>query len=302
MKITRIEVDCIRHGLGKSRIRKYKLIYTKLGSISGASIDSWTKDHFENVFLWLHNSDLAPDTKRTYWAITKKLVKWYRPDLVQILPNYRLRAKPKRKTYDEILTLEEINNLLAHASSHRSKALIAVNYETGCRPGELINLCIKDVAFHEHGSLLSLNGKTGPRTILVVQCTGLLHEYLSYHSFRNDPKAPLFFRADKKIPKPLSYTGLIKILRNAANLAGIKKRIYPYILRHSRISHISPLMTDQEKKQYFGWTPDSIMPSIYEHISNESANNKILEINGVKPPSKQLFILPNSIVIGGERN
>jgi integrase/recombinase XerD len=58
-----------------------------------------------------------------------------------------------------------------------------VERDTGCRPHEILNLKIKDVAFKIIGDKqyaeITVNGKTGTRTLPLIHSIPYLKEYLS---------------------------------------------------------------------------------------------------------------------------
>lgn len=198
------------------------------------------------------------------------------------LTQYKLKTKKKRKLPGDILTEEEILRLIKFAKYARNKALISLLYESGCRIGELLNLRIKDISFDDYGAVIIVNGKTGMRRIRLINSIPLLAQYMEEHKFNDDLDAPLFYRMDKPAKVKLTEKGVNKISKDCAKEAGIKKRIYPYILRHSRATHLAKHLTEQELKIYFGWTGDSRMASVYVHLSGKDIENKILEINGIK--------------------
>src|SRR3989442_6755723 len=65
-----------------------------------------------------------------------------RPDLVEML---RLKQRLNRLSPDEILTLPEINALIAAANSLRDRAMIALLWETGPRIHEACALTLANV-------------------------------------------------------------------------------------------------------------------------------------------------------------
>lgn len=292
MNVNRLVTDCIRNGLCQGTINKYVYVLKHSQKTTAKSIETWSRKDFEKLFVWFHEADWASDTKINRWATLKKMIKWYNRPLISCFDDFRLKLKTRIKTYDEILTIDEVNLMIKFSVYLRTKAMIALMYETGCRPGELKNLKVKSIQDCGDYAIVTLDGKTGPRTIPIVQCLPLLREHLRYHLLRNSPDAPLFTSINKKFgTAPLTYTGIGKIVKEAARYAGIAKRMYPYILRHSRVSHMDGILSDHEKKLYFGWTQSSVMPNVYTHLSPRSVQDKILQMNGIIPIKKPVFIL-----------
>jgi integrase len=61
-----------------------------------------------------------------------------------------------------------VEKLVNAAVNARDKVLISVLYESGCRTGEILNLKIRNVEFHNNGSVLIVNGKTGQRRVRLI--------------------------------------------------------------------------------------------------------------------------------------
>jgi ribosomal protein L40E len=66
--------------------------------------------------------------------------------------------------------------------------------------------------------------------------------------------------------------------------AKIKKRIYPHLFRHTRVTHllINKQINESQAKVYFGWVPSSNMLSEYSHLVSRDVNDVMLEIHGFK--------------------
>ncbi|MGC8993727.1 MAG: tyrosine-type recombinase/integrase, partial [Candidatus Aenigmatarchaeota archaeon] len=194
----------------------------------------------------------------------------------------------------QVLTMEEINKMIEVCDNLRDKALISVLYESGCRASEILDLKIKDLEFDEYGGVLIVRGKTGSRRIRLISSIPALKEWLNVHPRKNDPNASLFCSLAKNNKgSPLDVCGLHFIVKEIAKKAGINKRVYPHLFRHTRATHLAKYLTEQELKIYFGWAKGSDMPGVYVHLSGRDVENKILQISGVKPKeSESLPTLP----------
>jgi site-specific recombinase XerD len=59
------------------------------------------------------------------------------------------------------------------------------------------------------------------------------------------------------------HPALAKILKAAAEKAGLKKKAHPHKLRHSRATFLASKLTEAQMNQVFGWRQGSKMPNIY---------------------------------------
>jgi hypothetical protein len=73
-----------------------------------------------------------------------------------------------------------------------------------------------------------------------------------------------------------------KLLEKISRKAGISKRVYPHLLRHSRATHLASFLTEAQMKEFFGWTQSSKMAATYVHLSGRDVDNALLKIYGLK--------------------
>ena len=158
-------------------------------------------------------------------------------------------------------------------------------WETGGRIAEIGNRQIKDAVPASVGYTLEVDGKTGVRSPLIVSSAPLLAQWLNNHPFKADPAAPLWVRERCSQPMPVCYQGLAKIIQDAFRRAGIAKRVYPHLFRHSRATYVlaSGLMTEAQAKAYFGWSPNTEQLATYAHLLASDANSAILRENNLTP-------------------
>jgi len=163
---------------------------------------------------------------------------------------------------------EEVKRLINSAEHPRDKAFISMLYELGARISEIGNLRICDISRDKYSFIVDLKGKTGQRSIRLILSEPYLSVWLNEHPLRDNPQAPLWVKLGKYEGEPLNYSGLSSIVKRLARKAGIKKRIYPHLFRHTRVTHLllSNQLNEAKAKVLFGWTPDSKMLSEYSHL------------------------------------
>ncbi|MEM0003292.1 MAG: site-specific integrase [Thermoproteota archaeon] len=167
--------------------------------------------------------------------------------------------------------------------NYRDKALIMALYESGARAGEFLPLKIKNVEFNDIGCKITLHGKTGSRKIPLIHSTPLIKAWLENHPGKDNPEAYLWCGlgyANKG--EMLSHQALKKILVECAQRAGIRKKVYPHLFRHSRATELAKKMTEAEMCQFFGWTLASKMPAVYVHLSGRDLDRVVLKASGLK--------------------
>jgi len=146
-------------------------------------------------------------------------------------------AKATRK--EEILTMDEVKQLfIATKDNPLANAVIKTFYYTALRRMELINLNIEDIDFENKMiTIQDGKGESGqPQKIAISDIA--LESIQRYREVRPTPreghdKALFIGTTDTRI----SRTAILYLLREARFKAGIKRNVYPHILRASQITH-----------------------------------------------------------------
>ena len=152
-------------------------------------------------------------------------------------PAYKLLKEKKHLPETEILTVEEVKILFAATIKKpplaaRDKAVLACLYHLGLRAGEAANLKPADLDFIENLAFVA-KSKTGRQRQVPMSrnAQDILITYLQERISKGD----CFLQGLKG---NLTANGLEQIVKRIAKQAGLKKRIYPHLLRHSIASHL----------------------------------------------------------------
>jgi integrase/recombinase XerD len=136
-----------------------------------------------------------------------------------------------------VLTVEEVARLIDCARNLLDRTLLMVLYSTGMRNFELRQLQVKDI--DSKSMLIHIQRGKGGRDRYVPLSPKLLETLREYWRWMK-PKTWLFpgtvhnWRADK----PLTPKVVWDACQFAARRAGIKKRVYAHLLRHSYATHL----------------------------------------------------------------
>lgn len=161
-----------------------------------------------------------------------------------------------------VLTKEEIARLMWASNNLRDKLLISLLFSTGCRPSEALGINWEDIK-DNHIVVYSEKTKEERVVRLDERTQALLEQYLSS---RYDNLAPLFVtEQDTRMTVGRAW----QIVTQAAKKAGLQKRVYPYILRHSHATqlmengvHLRVIQTHLGHKY-------SVTTERYTHVSNQ---------------------------------
>ncbi len=229
----------------------------------------------------LQNHNYTSETIKEYRKALRKFFKWLKGEDWPVLKV--LKGDKRENKKPDVLTEEEIMKMIDCEEHPRNKAIIAVGYEAGLRIGELASLRIKNISWNIHGAKIKVSGKTGERQIPIIMAAPYLRRWLDLHPDRDNPEAYVFVGiGTRTLGKPLEYQMFRKIIKDAARKAGIKKRVYPHILRHSRATVLANYLTEAQMNEFFGWVQGSNMPRIYVHLSGRDIDKAINKIYGLE--------------------
>jgi len=234
-------------------------------------------------FKWLYNSN-EPDNR-------KRLT----PSCMQGIK--RLTRKEKT-SYEPGDIWEDRDHIifLKYCPYKRDRCYHAMANDMSARPHEILGLKIKDIKFCitddnvQYAEVRIKDGKTGPRSIPLIDSIPYLKEWLSEHPTSGNQNSWLFtIFANNSNETRLTYEGL------ASRYEYYKKRYFPslledetipesdkaiirnmltrpwnlYILRHSALTEKSQYLTESILRSHAGWTMSSKMPQVYIHLSGE---------------------------------
>ncbi len=278
-------------GIGVVQRIKYIDSVKTLVQFNGKEFSSFTEKDLQDFVLSMDR--FKPKTRHIKWYCVKKFFEFIgKKDLyIDFKPRF---VKKKVRLPEELLTQEEVNQMIQKAYSIRDKALIAVLYESGCRIGELLTRKIKHVSFDKYGGVLIVDGKTGQRRVRLIQSIPLIANYISNHP-QGNPESYLWISLNN-YTTPIMHRVVYAMLQEIAQKAGIRKHVHPHLFRHSRATHLANKLTEQQLKVYFGWTGGSEMASIYVHLSGRDVDDAILKLNGIQTDNKEYnSVIPETV-------
>lgn len=252
--ITSFRDQCFIDGLGEARISKYLLSIKVLADLIPAGLCDAPRPKIVSLLAGIERSEWSKWTKHDYKiALKKYLVFCGREDLVKII---KIRPVHNRKLPEELINTTDILNMLDARGSLQDHALSFVLWESGARIGELLGLRRRHVSFDQLGAVLMVDGKTGMRPIRIIESAPILDEWISEQSLL--PGDRIF---------DLSYSAAAKRIKVLAKRAGIDKRIYPHLFRHSRATYLAGHLTEAQLCSFMGWEIGSPMARVYVHLA-----------------------------------
>ena len=189
-------------------------------------------------------------------------------------PSERLETPSRWRTLPEVLTVPEVERLLASptlddALVFRDRAMLELAYGAGLRVSEWIGLRVQDLVFDDQ--LLRVFGKGSKERLVPIgrSAIGAAAVYLRElrpKLERGKGKGILFLNARGE---PLTRMGAWTILRKHVERAGIEKTVSPHTLRHSFATHLLEGGADLRAVQEMLGHADISTTQIYTHVDRE---------------------------------
>ncbi|MBI5661754.1 MAG: site-specific integrase [Ignavibacterium album] len=170
----------------------------------------------------------------------------------------------KPNSLPNILTTEEVKNIINSIVNLKHRAIISTIYSCGLRISEAVNLKISDVDSSAMTiKIVNAKGKNDRIVMLSKKLLKLLREYFKEYK----PKTYLF---EGQSGEKYSARSIQQIFNNTVNKVRIKKKVTVHSLRHSFASHLLDSGTDIRFIQELLGHKHLSTTQIYTHINPTS--------------------------------
>ena len=186
----------------------------------------------------------------------------------------------------DLLTNEDIAKLLQATRNLRDRAIISLMADAPLRPHELLGLKVGSIILNTAQPYLIVGAdtKTGQRHIPIFDSVAALAAYIeSVKGLKvSDPLFIDYEQLQRGKIEAMAYDSLRMALIKINKRAGLKKRLNPYIFRHSVITRYSNSLTNAQVEKISGWRPGSSMHSVYQHLSSSDLDAALAKAKGLK--------------------
>jgi len=177
--------------------------------------------------------------------------------------DFKLKRPRREKTIPQVLSQGEALQLVNAPRNLKHRMILQLAYTTGLRRAELLALKLSHID-SERNVLRVVLGKGKKSREVPVPDTLIAQLRQYYKSFR--PKTYLF--EGYKPGVQYSATSIERIVKSAAVKAGIKKDIYPHVLRHSFATHMLEKGVNLKRLQIILGHNSLKTTSVYLHLIN----------------------------------
>jgi integrase len=249
-------------------------------------LDDIKETTLNEVFAELNLLNLSLNTVNEFKKALKYFLKFQgREELASKIK--RKEPKDNELTRDDLLSVNEVVNLVSVAMNDRDPALIMCHLDLACRPEEVLTLTVGDFVRDAWGIRVDMRrSKTFRRNPHLSFSLPYVSRWLSVHPLKDDPRAPMWIdlnKLRKGIVAPIDNDAYRRLLVRLFKRAGIKKRktFTPYNFRHTGITMWAVLLTEQQLSKRSGHIPGSRHLRRYAKLVDADADKKILKELGL---------------------
>lgn len=245
------------------------------------------RESAEEIVRWINREYDNEETNHDYRIALRIFGKRVTPSkdlpesLAWIPTGYSRNYDPKPRPSEMLRWEEDVQPMIEATMNSRDAALIATAFDAGPRSEELRTLTIGDISDGKHGPQITVDGKTGQRTVTLFLSGPRLQRWLSDHPARNNSNAPLWSKL--QTAEQPTYQLFLNIFKSAAKRASIDKPVSPTNFRKSSASFLASRGLNQATlEDHHGWVRGSDVAARYVSVFSEDADRQLAKAHGVE--------------------
>jgi integrase/recombinase XerD len=270
-----LQHEFLERGLAENSIKAYRSdLEDALDYFVGHGLDTPDRIHREHILDYLEEcQDCGLETA----SLARRLVS------IRMLFRYLAREGIIAHDVTDVMQAPRVWRLLPEMLDHRevdrllhvfrgkdplekrNRAILEVLYACGLRATELVTLRLDGLRLDEH--LIRAIGKGDKERIVPIgrPARRVLKSYLAVRPLldRTERAEEVFL---SRTGRPLTRARVWQLVKEAGQRAGIKKPIYPHLLRHSFASHLLAGNADLRVIQEMLGHADIATTQIYTHV------------------------------------
>jgi len=246
-----------------------------------------TATQLEDFIYWINKLGLEANSQARLISGLKAFYKYLLiENIVSDDPTALLEGPRLRRKFPEVLHYDEIQALLAtidlsHPHGVRNRAMLETLYACGLRVSELINLRLSNLFFDL--GLIKVVGKGDKERLVPIGQEAIKHINLYRQGVRRlqnnihaDHENILFLN---RRGKGLSRVMVFLVIKEAAKLAGIEKKVSPHTFRHSFATHLIEGGADLRAVQEMLGHESITTTEIYTHLDTDYLRETIMSFH-----------------------
>lgn len=179
----------------------------------------------------------------------------------------------KEKKMPVVLSITEVQSMFDHCHNLKHRVILSLLYSCGLRISELLNLKWQDI--DRQNNVIHIRQAKGNKDRIVPLNAMLLKLLIDYYRAYKSETYILNGQFDIQY----SEKSVANVLNQLAMKAGIKKRIYPHLMRHNCFTHMYEAGVDLARIKEIAGHSNIKTTLIYSHISTAQISNTMTPLN-----------------------
>ncbi len=262
-----------------------KLLSWAASDVLAPSVQALSGEQLQTFMASLHDLGISPRSQARIVSGLRSFFRYLRiegyitedPTLLLETPNTGLHLP-------EVLTLDEINAMeatidLGKPEGPRNLAIIETIYSCGLRVSELCDLKISRISVTDR--MLMVEGKGSKERIVPISETAidLINDYLPWRASLDVKPGEEDILFLNRRGHRLTRVMVFYIIRQAAEMAGIRRVISPHTLRHSFATHLLEGGANLRAIQMMLGHESIATTQIYLHTDTSALRNEIIRFH-----------------------
>ncbi len=263
-------------------LRRGLILAKQVGGLADAVDD---RDAAEDIVQWINTEQTSsPETNKDYRVAFRSIAKIVTegdeyPNAVEWVPGgYPENYDPAPDPSDMLGWDEDIQPMLDASLNSRDRALVALAWDLGPRPGELFDLTPGDIVDHDYGLQVTLDGKNGRRSPVLVPSVPYVRRWLDDHP--GGDSDPLWCKLST--PESISNNRIRDALKDVSDRADVTKPVTPTNFRKSSASYLASQGVSQAHlEEHHGWVRGSDIAARYIAVFDDANEREIARAHGL---------------------
>lgn len=274
----------------KPRLERIFLPWCSANGITEPSqIDQQAINRFSN-HLRTHGGakgQLSIQTVASYVKTVNAFLNWLRSQGQEATGVGRKPKLPEREL--EVLSKQEVDAMLKLATT-RDRLIVQLLYDSGIRASELVGLRVRDLVQddvpqrdggRQHQWQIRIIRKGNREQRIPIEHKTWL-ALRNYARSRDAGESDALFMGHRRgrdgAYHPLTVSGLEQMLRFLGRNAGVQRKVYPHLFRHTFITRLVERGVDSVIiRRYVGHSSTALIDKAYAHVRPHDMANIVLE-------------------------
>lgn len=254
--------------------------------MTGKNVDAISTDDLRDFLVWLNELGiLAPSQARILSGLKAFFMYLLLEDIITNNPAALLSSPRITRKIPDTLSIIDINKLidaidLSKAEGMRNKAMIEVLYGCGLRVSELTTLRLSNLFLDIE--FVKILGKGNKERLVPIgaEASKFLRIYLTearVHIPIKPGKEDFIFLNNRG--NPISRVMVFIIIKQLAEIVGLKKNISPHTFRHSFATHLIEGGADLRAVQEMLGHESITTTEIYTHLDRDYLRDTIVQFH-----------------------